>query len=172
MSLTILAKTKWTLISKYGMFHQPGDNSLKPGIIDDTLHGVGFPTGGLTICKDGSIVAREDICKQRIRPPLTWQKPQTQTYLLLYFWQWRHTLGSESHWASGPGIWREISAFSSSTAQPYLVEHVHFARNGDTLIVRARWEFDDHFWPCSFLCVIEWSEPEYDCWKNDGQIHS
>ena len=62
MSLTILKK-KYIRDCEHCQFLEPGNNALKAGIIDDTLHGVGFSTGSLSVSKDGSIVARQHICK-------------------------------------------------------------------------------------------------------------
>lgn len=38
-------------------------DSMKLRVRDDTLHGVGLTRRGLPVCKDGSIVPIEDICK-------------------------------------------------------------------------------------------------------------
>ena len=41
----------------------PGDDALHGGVIDDTLHGVGFTRWRLSVSKYGSIVATQDICE-------------------------------------------------------------------------------------------------------------
>ena len=65
MSLTILVNNKVCIFFEWQGHQKPGNDSLKPWIIDDTLHGVGFSTGSLSVSKDGSIVARQHICKYK-----------------------------------------------------------------------------------------------------------
>ena len=152
MSLTILVNTKWTLTFKWDD-REPGDDALKPGIIDDTLHGVGFSTGCLTISKDSSIVAGQDICKQNARNPL--YTPITIEHTFHYIFGSGVIHLALSHIGfQDLGIKRWHSHLLLLHCSPYLVEHIHFARNGDTLVIRARGELDNNFRPRSLLCVI------------------
>ena len=44
----------------------PGNDSLKCRVSDDSLHGVGFTRGGLTVGEDGSIVAAQNVLHDRL----------------------------------------------------------------------------------------------------------
>ena len=39
----------------------PGDDALHGGVVDDALHGVGLPTGRLSVGKNSPVVARQNI---------------------------------------------------------------------------------------------------------------
>ena len=41
--------------------HNPGDNSLLVGVVNDTLHGVGFTARSLAVGKYSSVVSTQNI---------------------------------------------------------------------------------------------------------------
>ena len=48
------------------IINNPRNNALHGGIIDNSLHGMGLPRRCLSICKDSSIIAAQDILKSKI----------------------------------------------------------------------------------------------------------
>ena len=49
------------------LYEIPWYDSLHVWVINDSLHGVGFPTRGLAVCKDGSVISGEHICKAQLQ---------------------------------------------------------------------------------------------------------
>ena len=49
------------------LYEIPWYDSLHVWVINDSLHGVGFPTRGLAVRKDGSVISGEHICKAQLQ---------------------------------------------------------------------------------------------------------